>query len=112
MGRVNTKFTGVFYRDSKTNNKPDKTYYIRYKDNNQKDTEVKIGKFSEGVREAYCNAKRNEIVTKIRLGEDLPTIASKKRNTAISVDGIAKNYFEYRELHNSKDIKALEAVQE
>jgi len=106
MGRINTKFAGVFYRDSKTNNKADKTYYIRYKDINQKDTEVKIGKFSEGVREAYCNAKRNEIVTKIRLGETLPNIASKKRINIISVDDIAKSYFEYRELHNSKDIKA------
>jgi len=106
MGRFKTKYAGVYYRDSITNNKADKTYYIRYKDINQKDTEVKIGKFSEGVREAYCNTKRNEIVTKIRLGEDLPTVASKKQNIAISVNDIAKKYFEYRELHNNKDIKA------
>jgi len=105
MGRFKTKFTGVYYRDSTTNNKPDKTYYIRYKDINQKDTEVKIGKFSEGVRESYCNAKRNEIITKIRLGEVLPTIAAKRQIKAISVDEIANNYFKYRELHNTKDIK-------
>jgi len=106
MGRFKTKYTGVYYRDSITNNKPDKTYYIRYKDINQKDTEVKIGKFSEGVREAFCNAHRNEIITKIRLGEVLPTIAIKRQIKAISVDDIANNYFTYRELHNNKDIKA------
>ena len=105
MGRVKSKFAGVFYRTSTTNGKADKTYYIRYKDVNQKDIELKIGKYSEGVRESYCNAKRNEIVTKIRLGEVLPTIAAKKQNKTISVDDIAKKYFEYRKLHNNKDIK-------
>ena len=105
MARIKTKYTGIYYRNSKTNGKPDKTYYITYKDNTNKMVELKIGKFSEGVREAYCNAKRNEIVTKIRLGEVLPTIASKKRITAISVDDISKIYFEYRELHNGKGAK-------
>ena len=41
MGRFKTKFTGVYYRDSTTNNKPDKTYYIRYKDVNNKTREIK-----------------------------------------------------------------------
>lgn len=106
MARIKTKLTGVYYRESITNNRPDKTYYITYKNLQKKMVEVKIGKFSEGVREAYCNAKRNEIVTKIRLGEVLPSIASKRQIKAISVDDIANDYFTYRELHNSKDIKA------
>ena len=35
--RFNTKFNGVFYRESITNDKLDKTYYIRYKDKDNKD---------------------------------------------------------------------------
>ncbi len=104
MKRIKTKFTGVFYRESTTNGKADKTYYITYK-NNKKSVETKIGKFSEGVREAYCNAKRNEIVTKIRLGEDLPTIAQRKQKKTTTVKELADLYFEYRELHNSKNLK-------
>jgi len=106
MARIKTKYTGIYYRDSKTNGKADKTYYITYKNNLNKMVELKIGKFSEGVREAYCNAKRNEIVTKLRLGEDLPAVALKRTNKSISVDDIAKIYFEYKELHNTKSVKS------
>ncbi len=57
--RNQTKLSGVYYINSNTNGKADKTYYIRYIDGNKKDKEIKIGKYSEGIREAYCNAKRN-----------------------------------------------------
>ncbi len=99
MSRIKTKLTGVYYRLSKTNGKPDKTYYITFKDENNKSIEKKIGKYSEGVREAYCNVKRNEIVTKTRLGEELPFIAQRKAKVSITVNQIAKTYFDYRELH-------------
>ena len=62
MARHTTNLTGVIYRDSITNGKADKVYYIRYKDKNKKTIELKIGKYSEGIREAYCNQKRNEII--------------------------------------------------
>ena len=59
-----TKITGVYYRELKTNDKDDKTFYITYKDTiANKKVWLKIGKYSEGVREAYCNQKRNEIIT-------------------------------------------------
>ena len=69
--RIKTTKTGVYYRKTITNTKPDKTYYIIYKDLNNKTKELKLGKFSEGIRENYCYQKRNEIITKIRLGEEL-----------------------------------------
>ncbi|MDD3498835.1 hypothetical protein [Sulfurovum sp.] len=47
--RISTKHTGVFYRECLTNGKPDKTYYIVYKDAG-KSKELKVGKFSEGVK--------------------------------------------------------------
>ena len=98
LARISTKFTGVFYRESTTNNKSDKTYYIRYKDNNNnnnnnKTKETKIGKFSEGVREAYCNQLRNEIITKQRLGEEPPVAAKNKRKKINSLKEIADKYF-------------------
>ena len=84
MARHTTNLTGVIYRDSITNEKADKTYYIRYKDENNMTVELKIGKYSEGVREAYCNAKRNEILTKQRIGEEPPIIAQRKKREILS----------------------------
>lgn len=100
--RTNTRFSGVFYRESNTNGKLDKTYYIRFKDKNNKDTELKVGKYSEGVREAYCNQKRNEYITKIRLGEEPPSIAKKKKKDIITIEKIANSYFNQRKDTRSK----------
>ena len=47
--RIKTKYNGVFYRETLTNGKPDKTYYIRYDDANGKNVELKLGKYSEGI---------------------------------------------------------------
>jgi hypothetical protein len=67
------KYTGVYFRIL---DNQDKAYDITYKENNKK-IWLKIGLHSQGIREAYCNQKRNEIVSKIRLGEDLPQVAQK-----------------------------------
>ena len=93
MARHTTNLTGVIFRDSITNGIADKTYYIRYKDNDNKVVELKIGKYSEGIREAYCNTKRNEIVTKLRNGEEAPSTAKRKKRVILSIDTVANNYF-------------------
>ena len=93
MARHTTSLTGVIFRDSFTNGKPDKTYYIRFKDDTNKTVELKIGKYSEGIREAYCNQKRNEIITKQRNGEEPPLIAQKKKRQILYIDIIANDYF-------------------
>jgi integrase len=98
--RVKTKYNGVFYRESFTNNKPDKTYYIRYDDTNGKKIELKLGKFSEGIRELYCHNKRNEIITKMRLGETVQLGRTKK--DFISISELANEYFKYRIIHSQK----------
>ena len=41
--RIKTKYTGVFYRESTTNGKVDKVYYIVFKENG-KTKEVKVVK--------------------------------------------------------------------
>ncbi|WP_418178827.1 tyrosine-type recombinase/integrase [Aliarcobacter lanthieri] len=93
MARHTTNLIGVIYRDCITNGKADKVYYIRYKDKNKKTIELKIGKYSEGIREAYCNQKRNEIITKQRNGEEPPVIAQRKKRIIISIENIANQYF-------------------
>ena len=100
--RINTKFSGIFYRETMTNDRIDKTFYIRYKDENNKDKEIKVGKYSEGYREAYCNQLRNEIITKQRTGEGPPSIASKKKRNILSIETIANDYFNYRKESKTK----------
>ena len=100
--RINTKFSGIFYRETITNDRIDKTFYIRYKDENNKDKEIKVRKYSEGYREAYCNQLRNEIITKQRTGEEPPSIASKKKRNILSIETIANDYFNYRKESKTK----------
>lgn len=102
MARHTTKLTGILYRDSITNGKPDKTYYIRYKNINNQTKELKIGKYSEGIREAYCNQKRNEIITKQRLGEEPPAIAIKKQKDILKFSVLKDLYFETRNENKGK----------
>lgn len=91
--RIKTNFTGVYYRETITNKKPDKVYYITFKNEQNKMVELKIGKFTEGIREAYCNEKRNEIITKQRNGEEAPFMAKKKKRQILYIDTIANGYF-------------------
>ena len=51
--RNQTKFIGVYYINSITSNKPDKTFYIRYKDENSKDKELKI-EYGSGLHSFHC----------------------------------------------------------
>lgn len=102
LARYKTKFTGVFYRESITNDKPDKTYYIVFKDDKSKTREIKIGKYSEGIRENYCNQKRNEILTKQRLGEEPPAATRHKKKDKVLLSNLAKEYFKTRKEGQSK----------
>ena len=40
-----------------------------------------------------CNAKRNEIVTKHRNGEEPPSTANRKKRVILLIDTVANNYF-------------------
>jgi integrase len=90
MAKVKSKkYTGVYlnHLDDK-----DITYYITYKDENKKLKWLKIGKKSQGINENYCNQKRNEIVSKLRLGED--PLAHKKRKNIHTLNSVAQLYFD------------------
>ena len=98
---IKTNLTGVYFRETQTNNKPDKTYYITYKDNLNKKIWLKIGNYSQGIREAYCNQKRNEILTKQRNGEEPPIILQKKKRTILSIETLATEYFKGKNINGS-----------
>lgn len=106
--RHSTRFQGVYYIETTTNNQPDKTFYIRYKDEHNKDTELKIGSYSEGYRVNTTNSKRMEIISAIKEGKELPIYANKKTKNKTTVDEIAALYFEYRTIHHPKGKKTEE----
>ena len=68
----------------------DISYYITFKDENNKLTRLKIGDKSKGITEPYCFAKRNEIIHKIQLGED--PILNKKKQNKITFKAIFEEY--------------------
>ena len=102
--KKSNKYTGVYHQELING---DKSYYITYK-HNKKDIWKKIGLYSEGIREAYCSQKRNEIVSKIRLGEDLPHVANK--NNFTSLIEVAEKFYELKELHNKQNKKTRSRV--
>ena len=76
MRKKSSKFSGVYIDELQDG---DKSYYITFKGADGKKVWMKIGKYSEGIREQFCNVKRNEIITKIRLGEAVKLKHAKKR---------------------------------
>ena len=51
------KYPGVYYTESRRrmyHGKPDRTYYIRFRDKDGKDIRLKVGKLSEGIKPEYC----------------------------------------------------------
>lgn len=100
MSKIKSKkYNGVYYSELKNK---DKSFFITYKDLNGKKIWQKIGLYSEGIREDYCNAKRNEALNYIRNGELPPNILKKKKRDIITFDDIAKKYFDSR-IHTRKD---------
>jgi len=94
MAKIKSKkYNGVYY--SELQNK-DKSFYITYKDLDGKKIWQKIGMYSEGIREDYCNAKRNEAVNIIKNGEITPHILKKKKIEITTFDDIALQYFKYK----------------
>ena len=91
--RIKTNYSGVYYRESKTNGKKDKTYYIIYKDSNNKTVETKVGKESQGVGVKYAHQKYIETINNIRLGEEPPV--KRKRRKQFTFNDAFKLYIEH-----------------
>jgi site-specific recombinase XerD len=101
MARIKSKkYAGVYL--NKLRNK-DISYSINYKDINNKLQWLKIGKQSEGITQDFCNQKRIEILSNIRLGEEPTKIRKKRKKNIITLDELTEKYFVY--VKHKKDYK-------
>ncbi|PWE19832.1 site-specific integrase [Aliarcobacter skirrowii] len=105
--RIPTSEEGIFYKSiiNENNKEIDKIYLIRYRENDF-DKLKTIGRYSQGIRINYCKQIRNEIITKLRLGETPPVIAQKKQKEVIRLDYFAEIYFKEKEFE-VKDIQKI-----
>ena len=62
--RIATKSQGVFYKQivDENNKEVDKVYIIRWLDEDGREKSKTVGKYSQGIRIAYCVEMRNKIV--------------------------------------------------
>jgi len=100
--RNKTKSSGVYYKeveqtivDDRGKSKTkivDRVYVIRYRDDG-KERFVTLGKYSEGIREAYCKNKRNEYMTIAKNGELPPQIEKRLKKHITTLDSLAQRYF-------------------
>jgi integrase len=105
--RIPTNEEGIFYKSiiNENGKEVDKTYIIRYRENDT-DKLKTIGKYSQGIRINYCKQIRNEILMKLRLGEEPPTVTKKKKKDSTKLDDFAEIYFKEKELE-VKDIEKI-----
>ncbi len=90
------KFTGIWLNKLLNG---DVSFYAQIRDEHGKNKRVKIGKKSEGITEAYCHKKRNELINKIRFGEDDILFKNQKGQT---FDEIANQYFDDLKMRGQK----------
>ncbi|MCT7636491.1 tyrosine-type recombinase/integrase [Aliarcobacter butzleri] len=105
--KIPTNEEGIFYKSiiNENGKEIDKTYIIRYRENNI-DKLKTVGKYSQGIRINYCKQVRNEILMKMRLGEEPPAIVRKKKKTITTLDNFAEIYFKEKEM----EVKDLEKI--
>ena len=107
MGYINSKKYGTSVQHYKKKN-GDIAFYITYKDEYNKLKRLKIGDKSSGVNEQYCYQKRIEILNSIRLGEEPPVLANKKKKKIVTLDDIAEIYFKQKEVHAKDNVKSYQ----
>ena len=108
-----TKQRGVYYKeiqktviDARGKVKTsivDKVYMIQYKDIDDKYKFKTLGKYSEGIREAFCKIQRDLIANKVKFGEQPPIIKKKIKKEVVTLHDVFKLYKEHKATE-SKDI--------
>jgi len=104
MAMIKTKKTGVYYN---LLDDGDKAFYFTYNDinDNKKKKWVKVGKYTEGIREATAFELRNEQLSLMKHGEDITLIATKKKKELTTFEDLAKKYFEDKKSTNERKQK-------
>lgn len=70
-----------------------KSYYVRYKDEENRLKRVKIGDETDGTNEVYCKNKRIEILNAQNKGEQPPKIVKNHRKKVLTLNEVADRYF-------------------
>lgn len=99
---ISKKYTGVYLNHLAGG---DISYSITYKDEHGKLKRFTVGKKSQGITENYANVKRSEFINKIRLGEDPAAAKKKKKKNVYTLDMLAKEHYDYKELYNRNNAK-------
>ena len=75
---IKTSKIGVYYKILQDK---DKAFFFTYKDvnDNNKKKWVKVGNYSDGIREINAFNLRAEQISKMKHGEDITVIANKKK---------------------------------
>ena len=111
--KIPTKKEGIFYKgiqqtsiDEKGKIKTsiiDKVYVVRYRDGDNKERLYTVGKYSEGIREAYCKTKRDEFILMAKNGELPPRLKERLKKQITPLDEIFLQYKAHKATE-SKDI--------
>ena len=102
--RIATNSKGVFYKQivDENNKEVDKVYLIRWFDEDGRAKLKTVGKYSQGIRIAYCIEMRNKTLTAISLGAEAPHLTKVK--SQLTLNDIADKYFNSS---NAKDVDRL-----
>ena len=98
------KYPGVEYYESETrkfNGKPEKCYYVRYKNSSDKRIREKIGWESEGITAKYAYGIKNERLRNIRLGNEAIPIQEKRKQNILFSDFMEDKYLPYAKSNKS-----------
>ena len=103
------KYTGVYYNELENK---EKVFYFNYKDknDNNKLKWIKVGKYSEGIREINAFNLRNEQISKMNHGKDITKVANKKKKELITLDILANRYFDDRKSTNERKQKYINHI--
>jgi integrase len=98
---IKTNKTGVYYNLLEDK---DKVFYFTYNDvnDNKKKKWVKVGKYSDGIREINAFNLRAEQISKMKHGKDITVIANKKKVNAVTYDDLAQIYFKDKNVHQHR----------
>jgi len=89
---IKSSKTGVYYKILQDK---DKAFFFTYKDKNDNNKKkwVKVGNYSDGIREINAFNLRAEQLSKMKHGEDITVIANKKKTEILTFNEIAQTYF-------------------
>ncbi len=88
---IKSSKTGVYY---KILHDKDKAFFFTYKDinDNNKKKWIKVGNYSDGIREINAFNLRAEQISKMKHGGDITVIANKKKTKITTFDDLAQTY--------------------